>query len=204
MSKTQKQIDEFFKAKKEQLETLQPRSQMILNDEPLPSSKKKYQVTELDRALEQFKGTSEWTNEKQLEWELKRKEESHKQELERMAKERAELYVENVLLKRKVKAIKENQKVLQTQLEELKTQLSMKNMARICMEDDAERYYSELKDYKNLQSEVHKDIEKVWMYDSSHPLNDVGEIERTKLIERVFYKIANEWLDGDNLQPLSK
>jgi hypothetical protein len=176
MSKTQKQIDDFFKTKKEQLETLQPRSQMILNDEPLPSSKKKYQVTELDRALEQFKGTSEWTNEKQLEWELKRKEESHKQELERMAKERAELYVENVLLKRKVKTIKENEKVLKTQLE----------------------------DYKKLQSEVHRDIEKVWMYDSSHPLNDVGEIERTKLIERVFYKIANEWLDGDNLQPLSK
>ena len=35
MAKTQKQIDEFFKAKQEQLETLQPRSQMILNDEPL-------------------------------------------------------------------------------------------------------------------------------------------------------------------------
>ena len=35
MAKTQKQIDEFFKTKQEQLETLQPRSQMILNDEPL-------------------------------------------------------------------------------------------------------------------------------------------------------------------------
>lgn len=35
MSKTKKQIDEFFKIKQEQLETLQPRSQMILNDEPL-------------------------------------------------------------------------------------------------------------------------------------------------------------------------
>jgi hypothetical protein len=176
MSKTQKQIDDFFKTKKEQLETLQPRSQMILNDEPLPSSKKKYQVTELDRALEQFKVTSEWTNEKQLEWELKRKEESHKAELERMAKERAELYVENVLLKRKVKTIKENEKVLKTQLE----------------------------DYKNLQSEVHKDIEKVWMYDSSYGLDDTQTIDRDACIERVFYKIANEWLDGDNLQPLSK
>jgi hypothetical protein len=38
MAKTQKQIDEFFKAKQEQLETMQPRSQMILNDEPLPST----------------------------------------------------------------------------------------------------------------------------------------------------------------------
>jgi hypothetical protein len=35
MAKTQKQIDEFFKLKQEALETLQPRSQMILNDEPL-------------------------------------------------------------------------------------------------------------------------------------------------------------------------
>jgi hypothetical protein len=35
MAKTQKQIDEFFKTKQEQLETLQPRSQMILNDQPL-------------------------------------------------------------------------------------------------------------------------------------------------------------------------
>ena len=40
MAKTQQQIDAFFKAKQEQLETLQPRSQMILNDEPL------YPITE--------------------------------------------------------------------------------------------------------------------------------------------------------------
>jgi hypothetical protein len=62
----------------------------------------------------------------------------------------------------------------------------------------------QLKDYKKLQSEVHKDIEKVWMYDSSFPLNEVSMEERAKLIERVFYKIANEWLDGDNLQPKMK
>jgi hypothetical protein len=35
MAKTQKQIDEFFKVKQEQEKTLQPRSQMILNDQPL-------------------------------------------------------------------------------------------------------------------------------------------------------------------------
>jgi hypothetical protein len=64
---------------------------------------KKYHQTELDTLLEQFKGTSEWTNEKQLEWELNRKEESHKKELEKLAKEKAELYVENVLLKRQLK-----------------------------------------------------------------------------------------------------
>jgi hypothetical protein len=38
MAKTQKQINDFFKAKQEQLETMQPMSQMILNDEPLPST----------------------------------------------------------------------------------------------------------------------------------------------------------------------
>jgi hypothetical protein len=49
MAKTQKQIDEFFKAKQEQLETLQPRSQMILNDEPL------YPITEDIEEYDPFK-----------------------------------------------------------------------------------------------------------------------------------------------------
>jgi hypothetical protein len=126
-------------------------------------TKTNYKVTELDRLLEQFKGISEWTNEKQLEWELNRKEESHKKELEKLAKEKSELYVENVLLKR------------------------------------------QLKDYKNLQSEVHKDIERVWSIDSyNYSINPYDVKERSEIIERVFYKISNEWLDGDNLQPLSK
>jgi len=54
---------------------------------------------------------------------------------------------------------------------------------------------NELKEYRKLQSEVHKDIEKVWMYDNSKPLNEIGETERTKLIESVFYKIGNQWID---------
>jgi hypothetical protein len=33
------------------------------------------------------------------------------------------------------------------------------------------------------------------MYDTSQPLSEGSEIERAKLIERVFYKIANEWID---------
>ena len=63
----------------------------------------------------------------------------------------------------------------------------------------------QLKDYKKLQSEVHKDIERVWSidsYDYSHNPYDIKE--RKEIIERVFYKVANEWLDGDNLQPLAK
>ena len=56
MAKTQKQIDEFFKTKQEQLETLQPRSQMILNDEPLwPTGK---DVEEYD-PFEKYKTKSE-------------------------------------------------------------------------------------------------------------------------------------------------
>ena len=53
----------------------------------------------------------------------------------------------------------------------------------------------QLIDIETLKCEVHKDIEKVWMYDTSKPLNEIGEIERTKLIERVFYKVAKQWID---------
>lgn len=172
MSKTQKQIDEFFKSKKEQEQTLQPRSQMILNDEPLPSSKEQLEVTSF-----------EWTNEKQLEWELKRKEESHKKALERMAMEKAQLYTDNVLLKREI--------------EELKIKASSKSMAHICMQDDADRYFIELEEYRNLKDEVHSDIEKVWMFDATltKDLSAYHKRKRSEAIERVFYKIANEWID---------
>jgi hypothetical protein len=61
---------------------------------------------------------------------------------------------------------------------------------------------SELTDYRNLKSECHKDIEKVWMYDTSidyseknRSLAEKDSKERSKIIERVFYKIANEWID---------
>jgi hypothetical protein len=53
----------------------------------------------------------------------------------------------------------------------------------------------ELEQYNKLRSEVFDDIRKVWMYDTSQPLNESSEIERAKLIERVFYKVANEWID---------
>ena len=64
-------------------------------------------------------------------------------------------------------------------------------------------YESQLKAYKELQSKVHSDIEKVWGYDSlGEPLTEIQTKERIKIIERVFYRIAKEWLGGDNLQPL--
>jgi hypothetical protein len=57
----------------------------------------------------------------------------------------------------------------------------------------------QLEDYKELQRKVHTDIEKVWGYDTAQPLNEIQTKERIEIIERVFYTIANEWLDGDNL-----
>ena len=74
---------------------------------------------------------------------------------------------------------------LQTELKELNEQIVV----------DKE-LMQELIDNKILRSEVHKDIEKVWMFDSSFSLTPDEDIkERTELIEKVFYKIANEWID---------
>jgi hypothetical protein len=68
--KTQKEITAFFKAKQEQLETLQPRSQMILNDEPLwPTGK---EIEEYD-PFKKFKTRSELLKELNAElkgWEI--------------------------------------------------------------------------------------------------------------------------------------
>jgi hypothetical protein len=75
---------------------------------------KKYQKTELDRVLQQAKeGFPEWTNEKQLEYQLRFQEESHKKQLERKSIENSDLYVETVLLKRQIRS-------LQSELDELK------------------------------------------------------------------------------------
>jgi archaellum component FlaC len=63
------------------------------------------------------------------------------------------------------------------------------------LETELEELENELKEYRKLQSEVHTDIEKVWMYDGSFPLNQISMEERAKLIERVFYKVANQWID---------
>jgi hypothetical protein len=59
----------------------------------------------------------------------------------------------------------------------------------------------ELKEYRKLQSEVHTDIEKVWMYDSSlQPLTDKQKLDSISLIYKVFYKIGNEWIGGEGLE----
>jgi chromosome segregation ATPase len=143
---------------------------------------KKYQVTELDKVVEQVKGFSEWTNEDQLEHQLRFQEESHKKALERMAVKNAELYTDNVLLKREVAEletnIKRGMKFIQKDLSEI---LSLNE---------------ELEEYRKLKSEVHSDIEKVWMYDATltKDLSAYQKRKRSEAIERVFYKIANQWI----------
>jgi hypothetical protein len=54
----------------------------------------------------------------------------------------------------------------------------------------------ELKEYRKLQSEVHLGIERVWSIDSyDYSTNPYDVKERSEIIERVFYKIANKWID---------
>ena len=55
----------------------------------------------------------------------------------------------------------------------------------------------ELLQTRILQSEVHSDIEKVWMYDATltKDLSAYQKRKRSEAIERVFYKVANQWID---------
>ena len=54
----------------------------------------------------------------------------------------------------------------------------------------------ELKEYRKLKSEVHKGIERVWSIDSyDYSINPYDVKERSEIIEEVFYKVANEWID---------
>ena len=67
---------------------------------------------------------------------------------------------------------------------------------KINVKEMFEELETELEEYRKLKSSVHKDIEKVWMYDSSFSLTPNEDIkERSELIEKVFYKIANQWID---------
>jgi len=77
----------------------------------------------------------------------------------------------------------------------------------------------ELKEYRKLKSELHKGIERVWSIDNTlspspedldkytehlkrNPFsedyqNKVSQLnkERSEIVEEVFYKIANQWID---------
>ena len=67
--------------------------------------------------------------------------------------------------------------------------------AKINVNKMIEELETELEEYRKLKSAVHKDIEKVWMYDSSYGLDDNQTIDRDACIEAVFYKVANQWID---------
>ena len=63
---------------------------------------------------------------------------------------------------------------------------------------------NELEEYRKLKSEVHFGIERVWSIDTYPSLNSDGgdtkllkklKKERSEIIEEIFYKIANQWLD---------
>jgi hypothetical protein len=181
----------------------------------------KYQVTELDKVVEQVKGFSEWTNEDQLEHQLRFQEESHKKALERMAVKNAELYTDNVLLKREIEELKKpnhyemanellmrdievlKTKVkkgkdliskLQSELKELKIKASSKSMAHICMQEDADTYYIQLEEYRKLKSALFPLIERLWAIDSGDPLQIIKG-EKKEIINTIAYRIANEWID---------
>jgi len=62
----------------------------------------------------------------------------------------------------------------------------------------------QLSEYTKLKSEVHFGIERVWSIDTYPSLNSDGgdkkllnqlKKERSEIIEEIFYKIANQWLD---------
>ena len=64
---------------------------------------------------------------------------------------------------------------------------------------------NELKEYRKLQSEVHKGIERVWSIDSyDYSTNPYDVKERSEIIEEIFYKIGNEWIGGDYPAQLQK
>ena len=67
--------------------------------------------------------------------------------------------------------------------------------AKINVNKMIEELETELEEYRKLKSAVHKDIEKVWMYDSPYGLDDNQTIDRDACIEAVFYKVANQWID---------
>ena len=143
----------------------------------------KYQVTELDRVLQQAKeGFPEL------------EEPNH-------YKMGNDLLMRDIeVLKIQVKKGKELISQLQKQNEDLKLQVSLLEDGLTPIGELNE--FIELEEYRKLKSECHKDIEKVWMYDTSidyseknRHLAEIQYKERSKIIERVFYKIANQWID---------
>lgn len=85
------------------------------------------------------------------------------------------------------------EQMYKTQIEELENRIKDLN-EQIVVDRELMR---ELIDLQTLKTEVHYDIEKVWMYDATltKDLSSYQKRKRSETIERVFYKVANEWID---------
>lgn len=137
--------------------------------------------------------THEWTNEKQLEYQLQFQKETHQKQLERKSLENVELYTDNVLLKRKVET-------LETQLESFRKLQSEVHLG-------IERVWS----IDNTLSPSPEDYDLYINHLNRNPFSDdeqnkVSQLnkERSEIIEEIFYKIGNEWIGGDYRAGLQK
>ena len=83
------------------------------------------------------------------------------------------------------------EQMYKTQIEELENRIKDLN-EQIIVDRELMR---ELIDLQTLKTEVHSDIERVWMYDADGDLDNDDRLKRDYLIEKVFYTIANEWID---------
>lgn len=85
------------------------------------------------------------------------------------------------------------EQMYKTQIEELENRIKDLN-EQIIVDRELMR---ELIDLQILKTEVNSDIEKVWMYDATltKDLSSYQKRKRSEAIERVFYKVANEWID---------
>ena len=83
------------------------------------------------------------------------------------------------------------EQMYKTQIEELENRIKDLN-EQIVVDRELMR---ELIDLQTLKTEVHSDIERVWMYDADGDLDNDDRLKRDYLIEKVFYTIANEWID---------
>ena len=100
-------------------------------------------------------------------------------------------------IKKMFEELEKQIKTLETQVEKGKELIS--------------KLQNELKEYRKLQSEVHKGIERVWSIDSTFQYGRMFPTkqkelkkERSEIIEEIFYKIGNEWIGGDYPAQLQK
>jgi predicted RNase H-like nuclease (RuvC/YqgF family) len=164
----------------------------------------KYQVTELDKALQQFKGIDEWTNEQQLRHRLQIKEKTIdklNEEIEEL-KQAIHLYHDEL---EQLKKREETHKHIVPNLEAWRDrhavtiQILEKSMSK--KEEEIEElkqaihlYDDELTHYRKLKSALFPLIERLWAIDSGDRFALIKG-EKKEIINTIAYRIANEWID---------